>query len=257
AGGVGGLTLWSTATWDARELLRGEAVHVVVFSKDGQRMATGGERLRLWVRDGGSWRPGAQRERAFKDWHNARTLAFAADGMTLVSGTGESWANRCELEFWSVPALERLPGLSGVPQDIVSLAFSPDGKRLVTGCWHGRIRSWDLETRREIGGEMRHHGFVSDVVFSPTDQDVFASVASDRMLRLWRLSTGEELAAQQGPFAQMWALAFGDDGSTLLTLEQGGRVARWEPVMRRNEQTLVASGPRAQLLGFSADGGTL
>lgn len=256
-GGWKGLTLWSPGSWLQRDLLAGEPVHVAAFSADGRWMATGGAMLRLWSRDNDTWQPVATRARVFKNWHNAQTLAFSPDGRTLVSGTGESWANHCLLEAWSLPALEAQPALANAPQDIVSLAFSPDGNRLLAGCWNGRIRVWDWSTRREIDNAMRHHGFVGDLRFSPADPDVFATAASDRTLRLWSLRTGTELVALQGPLDQLWAMTFAPDGRTLMTLEQGGRIARWDPDTRRHQQRLISGGPRTQLLGFSADGKTL
>jgi WD40 repeat protein/serine/threonine protein kinase len=257
AGGWHGLVSWSTAIWEPREMLAGERVHVVVVSADGRWMATGGEQLRLWARDESSWRQVASRPLAFRNWHNEQTLAFSPDGTSLVSGTGETWANRCTLEFWSVPALEPQPGLPGAPGDILSLAFSPDGSRLVTGCWNGRIRVWNLDSREEIDSTMGHHGFVTELAFSPADPDVFATAASDRTVRLWNLRTGAELVTLQGPLNQLWALTFTDAGDTLLTLEQGGRIAAWDTAMRRRQGALIARGPCTMPLGFSADGGTL
>ena len=257
AGGDGGLAAWEIGTWARRERVEGEAVRAVAFSADGRWMATGGARLRLWGRDAEGWREIASRERTFKAWHNARTLAFSPDGSLLATGTGESWANRCELELWSVPGLELQPGMRGAPEDIVSLVFSPDGRELIAGCWHGRIRSWNVETRAERVGSMRHHGFVSSLELAPGEPDVLASVASDRVVRLWNLRTGEELVSLQGPLDQIWAMTFADGGDTLLTLEQSGRVAEWDTRTRRSGAALIARGPPTQPLGFSADGATL
>ncbi|MEO7600127.1 MAG: serine/threonine-protein kinase, partial [Opitutus sp.] len=256
SGSTKGLVSWSIATWEPRELLVGEIVVVVVLSADGRWMATGGEQLRLWTRDAGSWRQVASRPRAFKRGQNAQTLAFSPDGSSLVSGTGESWGNRCILEFWSVPALEPQPGLPA-PNDILSLAFSPDGSRLVTGSWSGRIRVWDLKTMSERESAMRHNGFVVELTFSPHDPDVFATAASDRTVRLWSLSAGKELVSLQGPLGHLWALSFANTDNTLLTLEKDGRVAAWDAATRRREGLLIKRGPGTMPLGFSVDGGTL
>lgn len=257
ARGPDGFTAWTVATWQPRVLLADEVVHAVAFSPDRRWMATGGVQLRLWAHDGGVWTPVASRPRAFKIWHNARTLAFSPDGGLLASGAGESWANRCVLELWSVPALEPLPGVPDAPRDILSLAFSPGGDRLVAGCWNGRLRIWNLNTRAEIETPMRHDGFVNDLLFSSRDPDVLATAASDRTVRLWSLRERRELVAMQGPLGHLWAMTFEDDGRTLLTLEQHGRVARWDATRRRDRDELIAGGPCTALLGFSPDGGML
>jgi WD40 repeat protein len=220
-------------------------------------MATGGPLLRLWERDHGKWREVANRPRTFNNWHNARTLAFSPDGSLLASGTGESWASRCVLELWSVPSLELKPNSPAVPRDLLSLAFSGDGRSLVTGSWGGQIRVWNMDTMTERESAMRHEGFVIDLAFSPHDPEVFASAASDRTVRLWSLRTREELVSLQGPLDHLWGMAFTETENTLLTLERGGRVASWDIARRRGQSTLISEGPPTVPLGFSPDGRTL
>ncbi len=109
AHGNAGLRAWDTDTWKGRELLLTEPVHVVAFSADGDLMATGGASLILWRWHDSTWQRVRSKPVEFKTWHNAKHLAFSPDGRTLVSGTGFPYANRCEIKFWSVPALEELP----------------------------------------------------------------------------------------------------------------------------------------------------
>jgi WD40 repeat protein/serine/threonine protein kinase len=254
-----GLAALSIATWQSRELLNGEGVYVVALSADARWMATGGaQKLRLWAREADSWRPVASRELAFIAWQNAQTLAFSRDGSFLVSGTGAPYRNRCTLDFWSVPTLEKQPGLPSAPRDVLSLAMSPDGRQLVTGSWSlGRIRVWDLATMTESAVTMHHPGggYVLNLKFSPNDADVFASSASDRTVRLWSLRTGDELVVQQGPLDELWAMAFSD--GDILTLERSGRIAAWDVTTHRGGNDLITSGLVTVPLGFTADGATL
>jgi len=257
AGGWNGLSAWTIGTWERRELLKDEVVQAVALSQGGRWLATGGDRLRLWERDGGGWRPVAERERRFKVWHNARTLAFSPDGKWLATATGESWANRCGMELWSVPELERRENFPAGPGDVVTLTFSPDGNHVVAGCWNGLIRAWEIGSGREVETGMRVQGFVTELVFSPDDPEVFAMVASDRTVRLWNFRTREQLVAMHGPDRQIWAMSFDGAGETLLTLEQDGRVARWNAATRRPVDVLVSGGRPTMPLGFSEDGRTL
>lgn|GEM_PF-5224921 len=255
--GGNGLSAWRVGTWERRELLKDEVVQAVALSQDGRWLATGGERLRLWARVDGGWRNAVVRDRRFKVWHNARTLAFSPDGKWLVGAMGESWANRSEMELWEVPTLERREDFPAGPGDVVTLTFSPDGNHVVAGCWNGLIRAWELASAREVETGMRVEGFVTELVFSPDDPEVFAMVASDRTVRLWNFRTREQLVAMHGPDRQIWAMSFDGEGETLLTLEQDGRVARWNAGMRRPVDVLVSGGWPTMPLGFSEDGRTL
>ncbi len=258
AGGYGRLLVYPMETRRASVLLEGEDVHTVALTADGRWMATGGTQLRLWSRgEDGTWRSVASRARGFKVWHNAKTLAFSPDGGLLVSGTGESWANRCEIELWSVPALQPELGLAEPTGDAIALAFSADGSRLIVACWNGRIRLWDVDTRAEVETAMHHHGFPADLKLSPREPHVVASTASDRTVRLWDLRTGVELVALQGAVNHLWAMDFADDGRTLLTLDHKGAVAAWDGATRRRREVLIERGPVTAPLGFSGEGATL
>lgn len=256
-GGPDGLRAWFSEAKEERSILGGEKVIVVTLSADGCWMATGGEHLRLWAREETGWRNVAARPLVFKDWHNEQTLAFSPDGSLLVTGTGETWASRCVLEFWSVPGLEPQPGVADDPRDVLSIAFSPDGTRLLAGCWTGDIRMWDLETRAAIASSMRHFGFINTIQFSPDDDNVFASVASDSTVRLWDMTAQDELVALQGPFDQIWSMAFAPDGRRLYTLEQTGRLTAWDAATRRRKGVLIEEGPDTVPLGFTEDSRTM
>lgn len=85
---------------------------------------------------------------------------------------------------------------------VVSVAFSPDGKTLVSGSHDGTLILWDVATGRQLRSIEGHreHGRpfeVTSVAFSP-DGKTLASASSDQTVRLWDAATGAQLHLFRG-----------------------------------------------------------
>jgi WD40 repeat protein len=68
---------------------------------------------------------------------------------------------------------------------VLSVAFSPDGTRIVSGGFDNVVRVWDVATAQPIGAPLRGHtDTVRSVAFSP-DGTRIVSASDDKTLRLW------------------------------------------------------------------------
>ena len=66
-----------------------------------------------------------------------------------------------------------------------TVAFSPDGKRIVSGSWDKTLRLWDAETGKPIGQPLTgHEDPVGNIAFSPDGKRI-VSGSWDNTLRLW------------------------------------------------------------------------
>ena len=67
---------------------------------------------------------------------------------------------------------------------IKSLAFSTDGRTLVSGSWNSTIRLGDVDSGRRLGVLTGHTNKVNTLVFSP-DGRALASGSADGTVLLW------------------------------------------------------------------------
>jgi WD40 repeat protein len=67
---------------------------------------------------------------------------------------------------------------------VASVAFSPEGARLVSGSVDKTVKVWDVELGQEVLTLRGHTGLVTRVVLSP-DGTLLASACLDGIIRIW------------------------------------------------------------------------
>ena len=90
--------------------------------------------------------------------------------------------------------------------EVEAVAFSPDGKIIITGSRDKTARLWDAATGQPTGKAMEHRADVTSVAFSP-DGKTIVTGSRDKTAQLWDAATGQPLgpplqhAASFGPAA--------------------------------------------------------
>ena len=74
-----------------------------------------------------------------------------------------------------------------VPPPVKAVAFSPDGRALVSASTAGRVRLWDATTGT-LKQTLQVEGTILDVAFLP-DLNVLVSDSADNTVRLWDSTT--------------------------------------------------------------------
>ncbi|MCY3553269.1 MAG: cohesin domain-containing protein [Candidatus Poribacteria bacterium] len=77
-------------------------------------------------------------------------------------------------------------------QPVNSVAYSPDGKMLVSGSADNTVRLWNAHTGQLLNTLEEHTGDVTSVAFSPNGK-MFVSGSRDNTARLWDTDTGQLL----------------------------------------------------------------
>jgi hypothetical protein len=194
----------------------------LAFAADGRRLASlsadwgarlGDATVRVWEVDPESTLPVLRGHKSY-----VYPVAFSADGRWLASG---DWDGKVRL--WDAATGELCATLSH-PRYVHSLAFLPEGPRLVTGSFgDDRLLIWDLATARllrEIPGYGQAFRFLT---VSPDGTKVAAWTDGPR-LRVCDLRSGEPLFAAAGrslaysPDGRWLAVVWAEDENTVVLL---------------------------------------
>ena len=216
----GVLKIWDLATFGEVRTIIGQsrATEALAVSPDGKRIASGADDGRVRLYDAGSGREVWSMEPLSAP---VRTMAFSPDGRFLAVGSDDLRVRLWDLSGSVValtPGNER-PDRAARTWDhkapVWSLAFSPDGKLLITGSDDGTTRVWDTSSN---GTEVRGlrpasgvSGMVRAVAVSPDGRYMLAG--SERTVTLWSLDTGRELHSFE-PGSVSSAVAFAPAGPT-------------------------------------------
>jgi WD40 repeat protein len=125
-----------------------------------------------------------------------------------------------------VTEIKRLEGHTG---PVYSVAFSADGRKLVSGGADGSVRWWDAKTGKEQRRFDGHNGPVWTVAVSPTGQRIMSG-GFDRTIRLWDPVSGKESKQLAGHDDYVRSVAFSGDGRVALSGGDDRLVKVWDPI---------------------------
>ena len=101
------------------------------------------------------------------------------------------------LKLWGLAAGKELRSFNGHASWVTCVAFSPDGKSVLSGSMDNTLKLWDAATGRELRTFEGHTDRLTSVAFLPGGEFALSS-SRDGTLKLWELASGRELRSFAG-----------------------------------------------------------
>ncbi len=143
----------------------------------------------------------------------ARCLVVSPDGKTLAS-TGPS--NAQVIQLWELATGKERLQVGDKCDAFHALAFSADGRTLISGGADATIRFWDTATGKEVGRLPGHYEPVTALALLPNGQG-FVSGSADSTLLVWhnipRRSENRLLSLTVPELEALWTDLAGEDAA--------------------------------------------
>jgi WD40 repeat protein/serine/threonine protein kinase len=141
----------------------------------------------------------------------------------------------------------------GHTSDVAEVAFTPDGKWVVSAGKDAVIRLWNATTGEQLRTLQGHEGRIDGLAISP-DGSSIASAGSDAKVRLWDAKSGDIIHAISGHLGAINGLAFNCSGDRIASASVDKTVKVWDP--KSGEEMFTVTGHTASVEGvtFSPDG---
>ncbi|MBZ0309777.1 MAG: WD40 repeat domain-containing protein, partial [Anaerolineae bacterium] len=140
-----------------------------------------------------------------------------------------------------VQAVDHLDGrrvLRGHTGPVNSIAFSPDGRLVLTGSSDGTVRLWDVRTEKELSVFADNMGAVKSAEFSPDGGYILTLGSNTPQVRLWNIETGIDTGLFANHTESVYAIAFSPDGQHILTVGPEA-VSLWDIETGENIRTFI------------------
>jgi WD40 repeat protein/serine/threonine protein kinase len=154
--------------------------------------------------------------------------------------------------LWRISDQARMT-LRGHKGPVFSIAFSPDGERIVSGSWDNTLKVWDAHNGSELMTLRGHKDRVFAVAFNP-DGGRIVSCSEDTTLKVWDADSGSELMTLRGHEGLVCSVVFSPNGRWIVSGSEDTTIKVWDTDNGSELMILHGHKQGVNAVAFSPDG---
>ncbi|KAG2345791.1 hypothetical protein BDR05DRAFT_960065 [Suillus weaverae] len=195
-------------------------IYSLDFSSDGTVLATGScmdRTTKFWCTK--TWQ---MQGKPINCGHRVFCVRYSPSGELLAIATTNN------IQIYNPATKKRVASLKGGGAYSFSLAWTPDGTRLLSGgsSSNATIREWDSLTWQQVGHPWEGHADNINAIAIHPAGTLVASASYDNHVRLWRLSDQRTIAIFQHS-SPLQSVTFSTDGKHILSGGQDNKTSEW------------------------------
>ena len=182
-------------------------------------------------------------------------LAFSPDDKRIVTSDDNSLED-CSVCVRDVSSGRRILCPSkGHTDTIQTVAYSPDGRRILSGSLDKTIIVWDSATGEILFGPFAaHSSTVRSISFHPSGE-AFVTSSNDKTITIWDANTFESITKSLHLHAdRVTSVQYSRDGRFILSASDDGTLRVWDVKRGRVASNSVENGCSVRSAAFSPDG---
>ncbi len=149
--------------------------------------------------------------------------------------------------------ISNIQTLEGHSDCVVSVAFSPDGKYIISGSDDKTIKIWDAKSGKCLRTLEGHSDWVISVAFS-LDGKYIVSGSNDNTAKIWDVNSGVCIQTLKGHLDNVRSVRFSPDGKYICTSSMDKTIKIWDAKKGNCFRTLNGHSKSVYPIAFSLDG---
>jgi WD40 repeat protein len=171
---------------------------------------------------------------------------FSPDGQRIATATVIS------AQQWDAATGEKLGPPLEHASDVLTVAYSPDGRLLLTASWDQTAQLWDAATGAKAGPPLPHDHGVLSAAFAPDGKSILT--VAGKVAQLWNTETCQKSGPPFAHESDIRAASCSPDGQRVVTAAEDGTARVWSVATGYPLGPPLLHPDRVDNAIFSADG---